>query len=113
MQSRIHHAAINVSDFDWYVRFFQDVFSMEAIKERGEAPNRQLWFAQGIQLNETACADTAQDYRSILDHISIGVDIDPVEAAAAAIAAGCRKAEGQGAHWFLLPNGYPVELKPY
>ena len=113
MQSRIHHAAINVSDFDWYVRFFQDVFSMTVSKQRGEAPNRQLWFAQGIQLNETASAEETKDFRSILDHISIGVDIDPVEAAAEAIAAGCSKCEGQGPHWFLLPNGYPVELKPY
>lgn len=111
MVSRIHHAALAVRDFDWYVAFFEEVFHMTAERTAGTKPCRQLWFAQGIQINEAAEAEDAGEHAAC-DHISLGVDIDPVEAAKLAMAGGCRPAEGKGAHWFALPNGVLIEMKP-
>lgn len=109
MKARIHHAALNVVDFDWYRGFFETVFCMQANRFQGEAPHRQLWFPEGIQLNEVTEEGTLGD---VCDHISLGVDDVPTEAAAEAIAHGCAPLPGK-AHWFLLPNGVRVELKPY
>ena len=111
MRSNIHHASISVRDFDWYVDFFSTVFEMSVERIRGEKPSRQLWFSQGIQINEVA-EDRHLTEPAVCDHISIGVDIDPVEAAGIAIAHGCRAVEGKGAHWFALPNDVLIELKP-
>lgn len=112
MKASIHHAAILTGDYSWYVNFFKDVFHMTVARTRGEAPCRQLWFAEGIQINELAEEKEIFPENCALDHISLGVDIDPVEAAAEAIRYGCRKAEGVGPHWFVLPNGVMMEMKP-
>ena len=111
MRSAIHHVCIAVRDFDWYVDFFTNVFEMTVEKTRGEKPSRILWFAQGIQINETS-EDLHMKQPAVCDHISIGVDMDPEEAAGIAIAHGCRAVEGKGAHWFALPNDVLIELKP-
>ena len=111
MHSNIHHVALSVKDFDWYVDFFSKVFEMTVEKTRGEKPSRILWFSQGIQINEES-EDLHMTQPAVCDHISIGVDIDPVEAAAIAKANGCHTAEGKGAHWFALPNDVLIELKP-
>ena len=48
MKSQIHHAALNVSAFDWYTAFFQTVFGMTVQKTSGERPARKVWFHEGI-----------------------------------------------------------------
>ena len=111
MKSGIHHAAIAVREFDWYVTFFEKVFDMTVERTTGETPNRQLWVAQGIPVNECSEPRPESD-QPACDHISIGVDIDPVEAAEKAVENGCRHVEGKGAHWFALPNGVLLEMKP-
>ena len=111
MISRIHHVAIAVQDFEWYVSFFTDVFNMTVERTAGEVPKRQLWFAQGVQIVESA-DDRPVNGPAACDHISIGVDNDPEEAASLAIAHGCSKVDGKGAHWFALPNGVLMEMKP-
>ena len=111
MHSNIHHAALSVQDFDWYVDFFSNVVGMTVERTRGEKPHRIVWFSQGIQINEVS-DDLRQSHPAACDHISIGVDIDPVEAAGIAKAHGCHTAEGKGAHWFALPNDVLIELKP-
>lgn len=108
MKARIHHVALNVADLDWYLRFFQEVFGMQIERTRGEAPGRCVWLAEGIQLNEKP---DAADNGNICDHISIGTDAIP-ETVARAIELGCAPLPN-GAHWFALPNGAKVELKPY
>lgn len=113
MKARIHHAALLTADFEWYVNFFQEVFHMTVVRTAGEAPNRQLWFAEGIQINELARDAEVFPENCACDHISLGVDLDPVAAAKLAIQYGCRKAEGKGDHWFVLPNGVMMEMKPF
>lgn len=111
MRSNIHHVSLSVKDFDWYVDFFSKVFEMTVERTRGEKPSRILWFSQGIQINEVS-EDRHQTQPAVCDHISIGVDIDPVEASEIAKANGCHTADGKGAHWFALPNDVLIELKP-
>ena len=113
MKSRIHHAALLVENYQWYVDFFQDVFHMTIARTAGERPNRQLWFHEGIQINVLPQGPEVFPENCACDHISLGVDIDPVAAAQQAIQHGCRKAEGKGEHWFVLPNGVMMELKSY
>lgn len=111
MTSKIHHISLAVKDFDWYVRFFQEVFAMTIERAQGEAPKRQLWFAEGVQINE-AEDDRPSPALAAVDHFSLGVDIDPVEAANIAKAHGCTEAAGKGPHWFTLPNCVLCEMKP-
>ncbi len=106
MKSQIHHAALNVSAFDWYTAFFQTVFGMTVQKTSGERPARKVWFHEGIQLNERT---DAIGCGTICDHISLAVENIP-EAVDAAINAGCDPLP-EGAHWFALPNGVRLELK--
>ena len=97
MRSHIHHVALNVEDLDWYINFFQQVFGMTVQRTRGEAPGRQIWFSEGIQLNEAFAPGEAGN---LYDHLSIAVDNIP-ETVQAACETGCTP----------LPNGVKVELK--
>lgn len=105
MKPQLHHIALNTADLDWYIDFFQQVFSMELRKTSGEAPDRKVWFHEGIQLNESVTADGPG---GVYDHIAIGVP-DVPSYAAAALAAGCKPLP-QGEHWLALPNGVKLEL---
>ena len=107
MRALIHHVALNVDRFDWYAGFFQRVFQMTVARTRGEAPERQLWFREGVQLNERESASECGD---VCDHFSLGVDDVPA-AVERAVGAGCSRLP-EGAHWVALPNGVRLELKP-
>lgn len=113
MKTKIHHASLLTENYQWYVDFFREVFNMTISRTRGESPHRQLWFSEGIQINELPQGSEVFPANCACDHISLGVDIDPVAAADLAIRHGCRKAEGKGDHWFVLPNGVMMELKSY
>lgn len=108
MRSMLHHVCIGVRNFDWYLDFFQEVFGMTVERTAKEAPHRQLWFDQGIQLKELTEDST---FGTFCDHISIGVDDIPATVAHA-VSKGC-KPLAKGAHWFELPEGGEIELKPY
>lgn len=106
MFAALHHIALDVTDFDWYCRFFQEVFEMTVERERGEAPHRQIWFQEGIQLNETA--DTGV-HGNMYSHIGIcAEDWDTI--LQRAISFGCRQYPDKK-HWFDMPDGYAIELK--
>ena len=112
MKTRIHHAAIRISDLEWHLDFFKRVFGMTLERTQGEKPNRQVWLFEGIQLIETEDCEAFTD-NGLCDHISLGVDGDPEEVAREAIAIGCSPVDGKGAHWFAFPSGIRMELKPY
>jgi extradiol dioxygenase family protein len=107
MKTQLNHIALNVQDFDWYQNFFQEVFDMKIQRERGETPARQLWFVQGIQLNE---CPSDEETGGIYDHLGFVVEDVPM-LKELAIRHGCKHLEGKD-HWFVLPNGVKVELKP-
>lgn len=105
MKSQLHHIALNVSDLDWYAYFFKEIFGMKIRKSTGVAPNRKLWFTEGIQLNESPNVTSGG---GVCDHVSIAVPDVPATKEAA-LQAGCMPLPN-GAHWFSLPNGVMVEL---
>lgn len=102
---RLHHASISVQNLDWYQNFFETVFEMTIRKTAGTAPKRQIWFHEGIQLNE--CQEEKIG-GSAVDHISLAVE-NITEIVDAALKNGCT-ANPKGAHWFTLPNGVNLEL---
>lgn len=109
MKAQISHVAINVKDFEWHVRFFQDVFGMTIARMDGDRPDRKVWFEQGIQVNETEDASLEQA-PGCADHI--GIHTDDVEAVLRKSREyGCTSVPGKGEHWFQLPNGVKFELK--
>ena len=54
MAGFLQHVAINTTRFEESVRFFEYLFEMEATRMMGDAPNRKIWFRQGIQVNEVS-----------------------------------------------------------
>jgi len=107
MKTQLNHTALNVKDFDWYLNFFLEVFDMEIQRELGEAPERKVWLAQGIQLNEVP---KEEEMGQLYDHLGFVVEDVPA-LKALAVEHGCACLPGKD-HWFLLPNGVRVELKP-
>lgn len=105
MAGKLHHAAINSAKFEDTVRFFEEVFQMEVSRTTGEAPERKLWFHQGIQVNEARSAESgAGQY----DHIGIQVT-DKAQTLEKAAAFGCTPVPGKP-HWFTMPEGVVLEL---
>ena len=70
---QLHHVAIAVNDFDKYVDLFVRL-GLNIQRITGEAPNRQLWFEEGIQLKES-CNDISTDG---IDHIALVLTIVPI-----------------------------------
>ena len=103
---RLHHVAICVTEFARYVDLFERL-GMQVQKSRGEAPCRQLWFEEGIQLNEVA-EDSAEVPGGNVDHIALGVS-SMEETKRLALSLGCTPLP-KGDKWFALPNGVAVEL---
>lgn len=106
MIATIHHVALNVKDYDWYFRFFEEVFEMTVEREKGEAPKRQVWFNEGIQLNEV---DDMGEMGSMYSHIGIASD-DWDTVIERAVARGCKQYTDKK-HWFDMPDGFAIELK--
>ena len=103
--ARLHHVAITVNEFDKYVELFETL-GMKIQKTRGTAPNRQLWFEEGIQLNEVP--DEERSGR--IDHIALGTE-DTSALMQTAIDIGCSRVPGKE-RWFTFPNNIRVELMP-
>ena len=101
--SHLHHVAITVADYERYIDLFQKL-GMTVQKTRGEAPDRQLWFEEGIQLKEAPEGEA----RGNVDHIALGVT-DKKEIMRIALENGCSPLP-KGDKWFALPNGVSIEL---
>ena len=100
----LHHVAIAVTEYNRYVDLFSRL-GMTVQKRAGEAPNRQLWFKEGIQLNEVPEAAVGR----AVDHIALGVE-NVHETVEIALANGCRPIASKAEKWFELPNGVVIEL---
>ncbi|MDO4478101.1 MAG: VOC family protein [Lachnospiraceae bacterium] len=108
MTSRLHHAALNVVELDWYTDFFKTVFGMSVRKTAGSAPARKIWFEEGIQLNECAGNADNADGSSAYDHLAIAVE-DKDVLIREALAHDCTRGQ-EGPNWIYLPNGVKIEL---
>lgn len=104
--AKIDHAAIRTASYENAQKFFEDVFEMHMWRESGEKPGRKCWYKEGIQLCEVEELDAASE--NGYDHISIAVDSEAE--IMEKIKAYPVKAIND--HWFSLPNGTKIELKP-
>ncbi len=104
--AKIDHAAIRTASYENAQKFFEDVFEMHMWREIGEKPGRKCWYKEGIQLCEVEELDAASE--NGYDHISIAVDSEAE--IMEKIKAYPVKAIND--HWFSLPNGTKIELKP-
>ena len=104
--ARIDHAAIRTKSYEEAQRFFEDVFEMHMWREIGEKPGRKCWSKEGIKICEVEELNAASE--NGYDHISIAVDSEAE--IMEKIKAYPIKAIND--HWFSLPNGTKIELKP-
>lgn len=104
--AKIDHAAVRTTAYEDAQKFFEDVFEMHMWREIGEKPGRKCWYKEGIQLCEVEELDAASE--NGYDHISIAVDSEAE--IMEKIKAYPVKAIND--HWFSLPNGTKIELKP-
>ena len=105
----LHHVAISVTNYEWYIRFFKEVFDMHSYREKGEAPNRSIWFTEGIQLDELAPGKEADMYESYPSHLGFQTD-NLEDILTKAYAFGCTQYLDKH-HWFVLPDGLKIEIK--
>ena len=100
---KLHHVAVATTKFNEYKELFEK-FGMTVERENGEAPERQLWFSEGIQLKEV----DSLSYGSNVDHIALATkDINNI--IKIALSNGC-KLDSHRNNWFVLPNGTKIEL---
>jgi len=105
MNARLDHVAVKTANYEETVCFFETVFQMTRSRSAGEAPNRKLWFQQGIQINEIESI-TGKDAH--YDHIAICVS-DRLDVLQRAKAYGCTPIEGKD-NWLATAEGLLVEL---
>ena len=100
------HAAINVKDLEWNIKFFADVFGFTVTKE-GTADNgrRQVWISGGLQL---VPADDVIADGGIMNHIAFTVD-DLDGTLARADKYGVTHL-AKGYNWIVLPTGLCIEV---
>lgn len=105
MASYLEHMALKVSDIEWHVKFFEEVFDMPVRMTLGEAPNRKIWLHAGIQLNEETDFENVEGRA---DHLGIMTDnVDAVLEKAYAL--GVEELP-QGHNWIKLPSGIHIEV---
>ena len=106
MAGFLQHIAINTTRFEESVGFFESLFEMKVERIVGEKPQRQLWFRQGIQVNEVSEQITDGNQ---FDHLGFQVT-NWQETRQKAAAMGCKDVEGKP-HWFVTSDGIVIELK--
>ena len=99
----LHHVAIATKEFEKYVELFENL-GMSVRRTAGEKPKRQLWFHEGIQINELP--ETAAEDR--IDHIALGTD-EFEGTMEKAFANGCASVKKKD-NWFDLPDGIKIEI---
>lgn len=109
MRIMLHHTSISVTDFEWHIQFFKEVFHMHEYRVKGEAPNRSIWFSEGIQLDELPDGQDDEMRASFPAHIAFQTD-DLEVILSRAYELGCKQYKDKH-HWFVMPNGLKVEIK--
>ncbi len=104
MKAYIEHAAYNVDNMDWYLKFFEEVFELVPYRERSTNGLREVWLNGGIQLCESA---EKQDQDGRCSHLCLLVEgLDEVRERALAFGAAPMPKH----HWIRLPDGMQLEM---
>ncbi len=105
-KSYVEHTAVFVSDLDYHIKFFAEVFNMTVTKT-GEKEGKvwQVWLSGGVQLVEDK---TFKGAEGRLAHLGIMVE-NMEETLEKAYARGaCEMVQGR--NWFIIPSGLSVEV---
>ena len=105
MSVQLDHVAINSEKIEEMVEFFTNVFQMTVSRKAGARPHRQVWFDQGIQINESVDIHRGN---SLYHHIALRVD-DKDSIIESAKIHGCSLVEGKNG-WLLTGDGIVIEL---
>ncbi len=106
-QAYVEHVAIWVSDINWHIMFFHDVFGMTLREFHGDAANpTQYWTLGGLQF--MAKPDFAGS-EGRLGHLGIMCENLEYALQAAHRHPGVSVME-QGYNWLRLPDGLAVEF---
>ncbi len=106
----VEHVAIRVRDIQWHINFFYEALGMDVREIDGptDAPN-QYWTIGGIQLMSTPSFEAApSNDKGWLAHL--GVMVDDLNAAIAAVTRFGATPLPQGRNWLQLPDGLAIEL---
>jgi predicted enzyme related to lactoylglutathione lyase len=105
-KSYVEHVAIKVSDINWHIRFFREVFGMTLREVHGpENAPTQVWTIGGMQLMSDP------DFKGPEGRLAhLGIMTEDIEAAMREAQAWGVKAMPHGSNWMLLPDGLVLEL---
>lgn len=101
----IDHVCYFVTDLDWAVRFFENVYGM-SVERTKTADNgiRDVWMSGGLQLREAPDFDGTMGQSH---HVCLLVD-DLEAVRAKALEWGC--SEMPQHHWVKMPDGLMLEM---
>ena len=105
-KSYVEHVAVRVSDINWHIRFFREVFGMTLREVHGpeDAPT-QVWTIGGMQLMSDP------DFKGPEGRLAhLGIMTEDVAAALRESQAWGVTAMPQGSNWMALPDGLALEL---
>ena len=105
-KSYVEHVAVRVSDINWHIRFFREVFGMTLREVHGpeDAPT-QVWTIGGMQLMSDP------DFKGPEGRLAhLGIMTEDVAAALREAQAWGVTAMPQGSNWMALPDGLALEL---
>lgn len=102
----VEHVAVPVTDINWHIDFFENVFGMSINKIKGAQENPEIaWLSGGIQLMRKCGAGN-----KVVDHLGIVVsDLNIALTQLQGIKA-VSPIPGKEPHWVLLPDGIILEL---
>ncbi len=102
----VEHVAVSVTDMNWHINLFSDVFGMMVTKHKGALENPEIaWLSGGIQLLRKSQAEVCG-----VDHLGIVVtDLDAVLHLLKSIP-GVTPAAGKDFNWIVLSEGIILEL---
>lgn len=106
----VEHVAIRVHDIRWHINFFYEALGMD-VREIDGPPDspHQYWTVGGIQLiSAPGGAKAPSNDSGWLAHL--GIMVDDLEAAIAAVRRFGATPLPQGRNWLQLPDGLALEL---
>ena len=106
MTAYLEHAAIEVADLVWHIRFFEEVCSPCRVTMREHAPGKpnQVWLLGGLQIIEIDSVPGS----GRLNHLALAT-ADPTSAIEKARSAGAVP-DPRGENWLRLPEGLVIEI---
>lgn len=104
---KVNHVALNVSQINWYVEFFDNAFGMKVFEsELDDGQLRQVWIEGGLQLIN----NSGSNYSSSSPLAHIALEVDDLPGAIGKVIANGGTTMAKGDNWLEIPGGICLEL---